>query len=205
MTSRRAAIGLAMLFAALPLAAATAPPSEVQIAAALQAAPEERRAGAKVLGYDAAGTLKVLREGANGLICLADDPRDDDWSVACYHESLEPFMRRGRELAAQGVKGEERIKRRWKEAEEGKLEMPKKPAALYVLDGEGFDPATGQVKNGLLRYVVYTPWATPESTGLPLEPQSEGGPWLMFPGTPGAHIMISPPAPPKTAVSPQGN
>ena len=106
-----------------------------------------------------------------------------------------PFMRRGRELAAQGVKGEERMKQRWQEADAGKLEMPKTPAALYVLNGGGFDAATGKVKDGVLRYVVYTPWATPESTGLPLEPQSEGGPWLMFPGTAGAHIMISPPEP----------
>jgi len=46
-----------------------------------------------------------------------------------------------------------------------------------------------------LRYVVYTPYATAESTGLPLDPPGPGGPWIMFPGTAGAHIMISPPKP----------
>jgi hypothetical protein len=193
-TARILGVFLTLALSPALQAAPVAPPAS-QIAAALQAAPEERRAAAKVLGYDESGAVKVLREGSNDLICLADDPRDEEWSVACYHASLEPFMRRGRELAAQGVKGEERMKRRWKEAEDGKLEMPKNPAALYVLDGESFDAATGQVKNGVLRYVVYTPWATPESTGLSTSPPSEGGPWLMFPGTPGAHIMISPPAP----------
>jgi hypothetical protein len=188
-----AVIGIGVLAAAA--LAAEIPPPAVQIAAAVQAAPEDRRDGAEVLGYDTAGALTVLRKGSNELICLADKPGDEKWSVACYHRSLEPYMKRGRELPAQGVKGEERKKRRWKEAEEGKLQMPEKPAALYVLDGDGFDAATGKVKNGSLRYVVYTPYATAESTGLPLNPQSEGGPWLMFPGTPGAHIMISPPAP----------
>jgi hypothetical protein len=133
-----------------------------------------------------------LREGTNDLICLADKPGDDKWSVACYHQSLEPFMQRGRELEAQGVKGEERMQRRWREADEGKLAMPKTPATLYVLSGSGFEATTGQVKDPYLRYVVYTPWATPESTGLPLNPPAEGGPWLMFPGTAGAHIMINP-------------
>jgi hypothetical protein len=104
-------------------------------------------------------------------------------------------MKRGRELEAQGVKGEERMKRRWQEADAGTLAMPKTPAVLYVLNGSGFDAAAGKVKDPYLRYVVYTPWATQETTGLPLEPLSEGGPWLMFPGTAGAHIMISPPQP----------
>jgi len=191
-TGRRMTIGLALVLGPGQLAAQIAPP-DVQIAAAVQAAPEERRAGATVLGYDATAQVKVLRAGTNDLFCLADKPGDDKFSVACYHQSLEPFMKRGRELEAQGVKGEERMKRRWQEADAGTLAMPKTPAALYVLNGSGFDPATGQVKDPYLRYVVYTPWATPESTGLPLEPQSEGGPWLMFPGTAGAHIMISPP------------
>jgi hypothetical protein len=39
--------------------------------------------------------------------------------------------------------------------------------------------------------VVYVPYATPESTGLSTTPGT--APWLMYPGTPGAHIMISPP------------
>ncbi|MEZ5313621.1 MAG: hypothetical protein R2862_08210 [Thermoanaerobaculia bacterium] len=45
--------------------------------------------------------------------------------------------------------------------------MPKVPATLYVLTGKGFDAATGTVSEPYLRYVVYTPWATAESTGLP--------------------------------------
>jgi len=171
------------------------PPPETQILAAVQAAPEADREGAGVLGYGSSGELVTLRQGQNELICLADDPSDEQFSVACYHESLEPYMARGRELSAQGIQGEERYAIRWKEAEEGTLEMPEAPATLYVLTGSSFDPATGEVADPYLRYVIYTPWATIESTGLPARPVGPGSPWLMYPGTAGAHIMISPPRP----------
>ena len=172
------------------------PPAAEQIAAALLAAPEDRRPGAEVLGYvasDGRVEVQVLRKGTNDLVCLADKPGDENWSVACYHNSLEPFMRRGRELEAAGVTGDERMKRRWAEADAGTLAMPKTPATLYVLSGKSFDAASGKAIEPYLRYVVYTPYATQATTGLPLSPPGPGGPWLMFPGTAGAHIMITPP------------
>jgi len=187
--------GLTGQAAAAP-AAPVALPSDSQIAAAVQAAPEERRAGATVLGYDAAGALVTLRAGANDIICLADDPKETAFSVACYHKDLESFMARGRELAANGVKGKEREETRWKEIESGAIKMSREPRTLHVLTGSGFDPATGIVADAYLRWVIYTPFATPETTGLAIRPVP-GGPWLMFPGTPTAHIMISPARPPK--------
>ena len=69
-----------------------------QIAGALQAAPEDRREAATVMGHDTEGGLVVLRQGTNEIICLADKPGDDNFRVACYHESLEAYMKRGREL-----------------------------------------------------------------------------------------------------------
>lgn len=166
--------------------------AEQQIAAAVQAAPEERRADATVLGYDAAGMLVTLRAGKGDLICLADNPSDAEFEVDCYQKDLGPFMARGRELSAKGLKGEERNETRWQEMESGKLAMPREPRTLYVLEGKGFDAATGMVIKPYRRWVVYTPYATPESTGLSTMP-IPGGPWLMFPGKPTAHIMINPP------------
>lgn len=187
---------LALAALAVPLAAQTPPPENVQIAAALQAAPEAERDGAKVLGWTADGSVTTLREGANGLICLADNPAQEGWSVACYHESIEPYMARGRELRAEGVTDVMEVtQRRWKEAEAGDLPMPEEPATLYVMTGDDFDPATGTVSNAFTRWVIYTPWATAESTGLSTQPTAPGAPWLMFPGTAGAHIMITPPTP----------
>jgi hypothetical protein len=172
--------------------AADMPPAEAQISAAVLAAPEEYRDGAAVLGYDASGALIKLREGKNEMVCLADDPKKDAFSAACYHRDLEPFMARGRELVAQGITGRKRDELRGKEVEEGKVKMPREPRTLYVLTGTGYDTATSKVIEPYLRWVIYTPFATPESTGLSTK-SSPGAPWLMFPGTAGAHIMISPP------------
>jgi hypothetical protein len=174
------------------ITAGDVPPPEVQIAAAVLAAPADLRDGAAVLGYNTKGALVKLREGKNELICIANDPSQTSFSVACYHKDLEPFMARGRELVAQKVTGRERNEIRWKEITEGKLPMPREPRTLYVLTGKAFDSSTGKVTDPYLRWVIYFPFATPESTGLSTKP-SESAPWLMFPGTAGAHIMINPP------------
>jgi hypothetical protein len=187
---------IALLFVTMAIASASAaqeiPKAETQIAAAVQAAPADRRAEAAVLGYDAALAIVTLRKGTNDLVCLADDPRDEQFSVACYHKDLEPFMARGRALAAEGLEGMARQEKRWKEIEAGTLPMPREPRMLYVLGGSGFDQAAGTVSDPFLRWVIYVPFATGESTGLPTD-GAGGGPWLMFPGTAGAHIMITPP------------
>jgi hypothetical protein len=172
--------------------AADVPPADVQISAAVLAAPADLRAGAAVLGYNPQGELVKLREGQNELICLASDPAKTAFSVACYHRDLEPYMARGRELLAQKITGQKRNDIRWKEVADGKLQLPREPHTLYVLSGTGFDAATGKVTDAYLRWVIYVPFATPESTGLSTKP-SDNAPWLMSPGTAGAHIMINPP------------
>ncbi|WP_299759766.1 hypothetical protein [uncultured Pontibacter sp.] len=169
--------------------------SEAQIKAALLAAPADNRDGAAVYGYDADGKFVLLRKGSNEMICLADDPMQEGISVSCYHKDLEPFMARGRELRKAGKSSEEIFATREQEAKSGKMKMPKQPTTLFVYtaSAEDFNAATGDVKNGYLRYVVYIPYATSESTGLPLKPNAPAMPWIMYPGTHGAHIMINPP------------
>ena len=180
------------LLLASTLAAAEAPAPDVQVAAAVLAAPADLRDGAAVLGYNPQGELVKLREGKNELICLASDPNKATFSAACYHRDLEPYMARGRELLAQKITGPKRNEIRWKEIADGKLSMPREPRTLYVLTGSGFDAATGKVTDAYLRWVIYSPFATPESTGLSTK-GSDSAPWLMYPGTAGAHIMINPP------------
>jgi hypothetical protein len=181
-----------ILFCAGFAAAADVPPAAVQIAGAVLAAPAELRDGAAVLGYNAEGKLTQLRAGKNEMICLASDPAKTAFNVACYHKDLEPFMARGRELNEQKITGAKRTELRFQEIKDGKLPMPKEPRTLYVLTGKSFDPATSKVEDSYLRWVIYVPYATPQSTGLSTK-GSDGAPWLMAPGTPGAHIMINPP------------
>ena len=171
------------------------PSAEIQIKTAVLAAPVDKREKATVLGYNENGKLVELRKGSNELICIADDPKLPGLSVASYHKDLEPFMKRGRDLRYSGKSAKESTDIRDEEVKKGKLLMPKQPATLYVYTAkpENFDVRTGEVKNGFLRYVIYIPYATAESTGLPIKPDVPGMPWLMDPGSPRAHIMITPP------------
>lgn len=170
------------------------PDKEGQIAAAVQAAPPEKQEGATVYGFDADGKKVLLREGTNEQICIADDPNKEGFSVACYHKDLQPFMKRGDELRAEGKERGEIFEIREKEAKAGTLKMPDHPSTLHVLSGvnASYNKETGEVENASLRYVVYIPFATAESTGLPTKPMVPGGAWIMDPGTHRAHIMITP-------------
>ena len=167
----------------------TLSPAE-QIAAAVAAAPEDRQADARVLGWQPDGGVTVLREGTNDLVCLSDRPGDGRFQAVCYHRSLEPFMARGRELRAAGI--EDTLTPRHEEVDAGQLEMPRTPTVLYNLNGrvDAFNPETGTVEGATWLWVIYTPYATPDSTGLPLSEQAPGGPWIMRPGTASSHIMI---------------
>lgn len=171
------------------------PAAEVQIKSALMAAPADKREGAAVYGFTSAKVFTLLRKGTNELICLADDPGQPGLSVSCYHRDLQPFMERGRELRKQGKSVQDIFNTRESEVKAGKLLMPKQPTTLFAFSAtkENYDSISGEVKNGYLRYVVYIPYATAETTGLPLKPEGPAMPWIMHPGTHGAHIMINPP------------
>jgi hypothetical protein len=163
------------------------------IATALMAAPEESRSKSKVIGYNMAGEFVTLKEGGNQFIVLADNPNKDGFSAACYHKDLEPFMARGRALKAEGKKHQEIFDIREAEMKSGQLKITM-GSTLHIYYGSKteYDPETSKVEDAQLRYVVYMPWATSESTGLPAAPVASNHPWIMNPGTHRAHIMISP-------------
>ncbi|MBO0322768.1 hypothetical protein J0X14_10705 [Muricauda sp. CAU 1633] len=167
---------------------------EALIATSLMAAPAASRAGCKVIGYNMAGEFVTLKEGDNEFIVLADDPNNPGFNAACYHKSMEPFMARGRELRAEGKTGPEIFDIREAEAKSGQLDMGKPGATLHIYYGpsDKYDPETLKVEGAKYRYVVYLPFATAESTGLPENPVGPNHPWIMNPGTHRAHIMISP-------------
>jgi hypothetical protein len=102
---------------------------------------------------------------------------------------MEPFMARGRALRSEGVKGDQVDSVRFREVREGRIKMPN-AAALYSLTGGAFDAKSGAAPGAKQLYVVYMPGATAASTGLSERPVGSQ-PWLMFGGTPKAHIMFS--------------
>lgn len=169
-------------------------PKDIQIKTALLAAPDDKKEGAMVYGYDEDGEVTVLREGTNNLVCLADSPYNKGISVSCYFNELDSFMKRGRDLKKDGKETMEIRKIRGEEVTAGSLKMPEEPSMMYIFYGsdETYDKTQGTIGDGQFRYVIYTPFATAESTGLPLKPHAKGMPWLMDPGTHRAHIMVGP-------------
>jgi hypothetical protein len=168
---------------------AAPPAAPEQVRQAVLAAPPSLREGATVLGYGGAvrtdDPLTVLRQGTNELICLADDPAEEGFHVACYQSSLDPYMRLGRRLRAQGMARSEVMDARYAALEQGTLVMPGR-AALYSVTA---DTGPEDLEGARRLVVVYVPGATTAEIGLPGRPEGDS-PWLMLPGTPWAHIMI---------------
>jgi hypothetical protein len=191
-------IAALLILAGTTQAMAQIPATDVQIKGALLAAPATTKDGALVYGYNEKSEFVVIRPGTNEMVCLADDPSQEGFNASCYHKDLDPFMERGRELKKQGKNPKEILEQREADVKSGKLKMPAQPTTLFVYyaPAANYDSKTGEVKEGNFRYVVYIPYATAETTGLPLKPNPDapGMPWLMDPGTHRAHIMITPPA-----------
>ena len=166
---------------------------EALVETALMAAPEASRAECKVIGFNMAGEFVTFKEGTNEFICLVDNANQNGFNAACYHKSLEPFMARGRELSSEGKTGQEIFDIREAEVKSGKLKI-EHGSTLHIYYGPEtlYDPETSKVKGAQYRYVVYLPFATSESTGLPEKPYGPDHPWIMNPGTHRAHIMITP-------------
>ena len=182
---------------AMPMATATAqntyPPASFQVASAVSPLPENLRSGARVLGYNGTGKFVELRPGRNDMTCIADNPKGKQFHVACYHRSLEPFMARGRELHALNKTRESIDSVRIDDIRTHKYAMPSKPTALYeyFASRDSVNMAAGTIVGAQYLYVVYTPYATYNTTGITESPV-DGGPWVMYPGKPWAHLMIQP-------------
>ncbi len=168
----------AILVAVVGIAHAQERSVEQQIAEALMPLPDDLQAGATVIRYDSVGNKFVLREGTNHMVCSADSP-SKGFSVRCYPKTLQGFRDKLEELA--DVSEDEFRDIVSAEITQGKLRVPDR-AVSYAIRG-------AELENALPLTVVYLPGATAESTGLTTTP-SHYRPWLMFAGTPAAHIMI---------------
>ena len=183
-------IGLAaavVLGSPLVVAAAQASGVAAQVTQAVQVLPEDLRAGATVVTYDrATGARQVLREGTNFIEC---QPRNlDDGFTRCYNKAL--GLRRDLEAK---LKAEKKSDKEIQDA-----------VAAAIKAGTIKQPATGMMSyrgydkpDRIQRlWVMSLPGATPQSAGVSDVGQRDaalegnGLPWMMLPGTPGAHVMI---------------
>jgi hypothetical protein len=188
----KAFIGVAALMALMsPMAVSQAGAQEKlavdpRIAEALQPLPEDLKAGATVVSYDEkTGDRKVLRAGTNYIEC---QPKAKDGFVRCYNKVLAPRRDMDAKLRAQGKSDDDVTKEIAAAMKDGRLKPPPFGTVSYRYSD---DP--GRIK---LLWVISVPNATPEQLGISTESQRDaalkgnGKPWMMLPGTPGAHIMI---------------
>ncbi len=151
-----------------------------RIAEALLALPAPLQAGAGVVRFEK-GEQIVLKASTNGILCRADDPDKAGIDVWCYHESHDDYARRWFELAASGMTGDKVNEQIVAEIEDKSLAWPDL-AVNYNLRGPSLDTA-------MLLTVIYMPYATGDAIGITEERQFDR-PWLMYPGTAFAHVMI---------------
>ena len=164
-----------------------------QIAEAVQILPHDLRAGATVVTYDAAtGARNVLRQGTNFIEC---QPRMADGFTRCYNKALGAAAR-SRGEAARARRNATRRSRRRSPRRSRPARCRRRPTGM--MSYRGYDKRD-RIQN---LWVISLPNATPESVGVSTTSQRDaalegkGLPWMMLPGTPGAHIMIpiNPPA-----------
>ena len=193
--TRSLSLFVAIVFSLTTAACAQNSADQHAINQAVSAAPDELKEGASVYGYNEDGTLRLIRQGTNELICTSDDPAREGFETACFQKDLFPYISRGRVLRAEGMDGQASVELRKKEIESGELPFVTGQATQYIRYGENaaYDEATGEVLNSQVRFVIYIPGATPESTGLHTSPMAPGAPFIMDAGSFRAHIMIVPP------------
>lgn len=158
-----------------------------QIAQATTPLPDDLRAGATVVVYDpVTGARKVLRQGTSTLECEPENPRDG--FTRCYSNVNRPRRELEEKLRAE-KKSDKEIQAAISDAiKSGVLKVPPTGTMSYRLSN----------KDGVIKklWIVSVPYATPEMLGVSTVSQrdaalkGQGLPWMMLPGTAGAHIMI---------------
>lgn len=186
MTGRIRTATAALLILAPAVALAQAPSTDALIADAVHVLPADLRAGATVVTYDAAtGARRVLRPGTNFMEC---QPTMADGFTRCYHKTLGPRRDLEAKLRAE-KKTDEQIAAAVAAAVKAGTLPPGAPAMMSY---RGYSKRD-RIQN---LWVISLPNRTPESVGVSIGSQRDealeghGLPWMMLPGTPGAHVMI---------------
>ena len=168
-------------------AAAASPAQEVatkqadpadRVAVAMSAAPASISAGATIMDFDGSGKLVQLRAGTNGWVCLADDaPAAPGDSPDCLDERWQAFFEAYEQKRVPKINGV------------GMAYMLKGSLSPSNTDPFAEKPAPGTdwMKDGPHVMVIL-----PDPKQLDAFPSdhTSGGPYVMYKGTPYAHLMV---------------
>ena len=163
------------------------------IEAAVLPLPIPLRAGATVVRLDSSFMPEVLRNGVNGMVCIADAPNDDRFDVRCYRDAFIPVVYRAFQLGYR-VSGE----KVGAEIQAGQLKLSREPTAGYRCLGPaaGYDAARNAVDTRIECWQsLHFPFRTAAEVGFPDEAdvpenQQRTTPYVMSSGTYWSHVMI---------------
>lgn len=147
----------------------------VKIARALSAAPASIAKDAKIIDRDEKGNETVLRDGANGFTCFPGHPGVVGDTAFCANG---PALQWEKDFADHKPKP-----------------TNTEPGIEYMLAGgsdwSATDPnaTSGAPINEPPHWMIMWPF-DPTITGLPTAPKQTGT-WIMYAGTPWAHLMIN--------------
>jgi len=149
-----------------------------QVALALSAAPAHIARGAAVMVPDKDGKLKRVKEGTNGFTCIPSVNKRDTPDPMCFDEAVGQWveaLQNNAPAPTNKVPGIAYMARGgWHWEKDGKVLMKEEPGAKLVKEPP--------------HWMMMWPFES-KATMLPTRPNPSGA-WIMFDGTPYAHLMI---------------
>lgn len=149
-----------------------------QIQLAMSAAPQRIAANAAIVAVDAGGTLVTIKEGTNQFTCVSDLPSTPKADPVCADTNAKQFltsMMKNDPKPANQAPGVAYMANGGQHWEKDGMILMKEAAGATLVD----EPP---------HWMITWPF-DPQTTGLPTQP-NEGGVYIMFAGTPYAHLMI---------------
>jgi hypothetical protein len=168
-------LAVSVLIAALISSAFAQESKETKIKRAMSAGPPSIAKDSKIVDMDEKGNMTTLREGSNGWTCFPGHPGVVGDVAMCLDA---PAMQWTLDLM-------------------GHKEKPTntQPGIMYMLAGgtdwSATDPwaTSGTPIKEPPHWMIMWPF-DPKTSGLPTEPKQTGT-WIMYAGTPYAHLMIN--------------
>jgi len=166
-----------------------------EIEMAVNAAPEDLRAGAGVYVLQRSGFAKV-RDSRNGFTCVVER-RSGHLAPKCYDaegsaSTLQASLKRG-ELLMQGMAPGEIEKRIDEEYRDGRLHAPTKAGIVYMLStDDNLQDSSGKTHHIGGHIMVYAPYLRNSDIGVTAEQTwRPTHVWVQYEGRPDAYLIFS--------------
>ena len=162
-------------------AAVNAQMADAEIARAVAAAPARVQSDATVISFRDDGSVVVLRQGSNGILCW-DESSDEGFSTTCTSDENRARVEQNYAFNHSGGTPDE-IQAMFDAAEQNSTREGSGFGTTYE-HLNGADQASARSHMSIV-----VPFATRESLGLP-DSRRRDGAWIMDAGTSTAHLMV---------------